>query len=243
VTEPHISAWRRAVCGDLTSAFDFGQQNTSVPSLPPVAAYVPPDNLRHHSVIPVPPSPGAMPAQESGVRPARALPYDLRADGVVSGGNLTVTFASRGPAGAVFHVTSAGSPQTFTAGPRTSLAGTWPLTAGQNVQVHGPNGFFRQFAGTGPDITAVPLAQNLNLRFTSQSRTTVQLTVADAYTGKSFPIAIRPHRTESILIPSLLSKGWYNITITSHDPAYLRRLAGHVETGRPSISDPALGTQ
>ena len=25
------------------------------------------------------------------------------------------------------------------------------------------------------------------------------------------------------------------------DPGYLRRLAGHVETGRPSISDPAFG--
>jgi phospholipase C len=70
----------------------------------------------------------------------------------------------------------------------------------------------------------------------------VHLTVAEAYTGRSFPIAVRPGRTESVLIPSVLRKGWYDITITSHaDPAYLRRLAGHVETGRPSISDPALG--
>ena len=162
----------------------------------------------------------------------------------MSGGNLTVTFASRGQAGAVFHVTSAGSPQTFTAGPRTSLTGTWPLTDGQNVRVHGPNGFYRQFTGAGPDITAVPLGPNLTLRFASQSRATVRLTVADAYTGKSFPVIIPPRAAESVLIPSLLTKGWYDVTVTSHDdPAYLRRLAGHVETGLPSISDPALGAR
>jgi phospholipase C len=72
----------------------------------------------------------------------------------------------------------------------------------------------------------------------------VRLTVAEAYTGKSFPFAVPAGRTDSVLIPSMLSKGWYDITITSHaDPAYLRRLAGHVETGAPSISDPALGAR
>jgi phospholipase C len=242
VQEPHISAWRRAVCGDLTSAFDFRQQNTAVPSLPSTAAFVPPDNLRHPSFKPVPPSAGTMPVQEAGTRPARALPYDLRADGVASGGNLTVTFASRGPAGAVFHVTSAGSPQTFTAGPGTSLTGTWPLTSGQDVRVHGPNGFYRQFTGTGPDITAVPLGQNLTLKFTNTSHAAVQLTVAEAYSGRSFPFAVPAGRSDSLLIPSVLSKGWYDISVTAHgNPAYLRRLAGHVETGAPSISDPALG--
>src|SRR5262249_17304810 len=70
VQEPHISDWRRAVCGDLTSAFDFAQQNSSVPSLPSVAGFVPADHLRHPSFRPVPPSAGTMPVQEAGTRPA-----------------------------------------------------------------------------------------------------------------------------------------------------------------------------
>jgi phospholipase C len=38
------------------------------------------------------------------------------------------------------------------------------------------------------------------------------------------------------------SHGWYDLSITlAGSPIYLRQLAGHVETGRPSISDPALG--
>jgi phospholipase C len=37
------------------------------------------------------------------------------------------------------------------------------------------------------------------------------------------------------------SNGWYDLAVTSdHDHAFLRRLAGHVETGRPSTSDPAI---
>jgi phospholipase C len=36
--------------------------------------------------------------------------------------------------------------------------------------------------------------------------------------------------------------GWYDVTITSSgDTAFVRHLAGHVESGRVSISDPALG--
>ena len=36
------------------------------------------------------------------------------------------------------------------------------------------------------------------------------------------------------------SHHWYDLTVTSGDDAsFSRRLAGHVENGRPSISDPA----
>src|SRR6202165_65110 len=47
VKESHITPWRRAVAGDLTSAFDFRQPNSKVVPLPSTVAYVPPDNVRH----------------------------------------------------------------------------------------------------------------------------------------------------------------------------------------------------
>ena len=38
--------------------------------------------------------------------------------------------------------------------------------------------------------------------------------------------------------------GWYDLSVTSdQDDAFLRRLAGHVETGRPSTSDPAIAAR
>jgi phospholipase C len=38
------------------------------------------------------------------------------------------------------------------------------------------------------------------------------------------------------------SFGWYDFTLeVEGDASFLQRLAGHVETGRDSVSDPALG--
>jgi phospholipase C len=240
VAEPNISAWRRAICGDLTSAFDFRQRNSSLPSLPPVAGYTPSDSDRHASYVPVPPLAGAMPRQEPGVRPARPLPYDLSADGVTSGGTLTITFASRGPVGAVFHATSASGPRSYTAGPGATITGSWEVAAAQDIRVHGPNGFFRQFTGKGPDITAVAAGESLRLTVTNHSPGAVAVTVADAYAGR--PSARKVPGAESLAVRVAQSGGWYDISVTSDaDPGYLRRLAGHLETGHPSVSDPALG--
>ncbi|MEW7000353.1 hypothetical protein M5585_06915 [Serratia ureilytica] len=46
VHEPNISAWRRAVCGDLTSAFNFVDPNgEALPSLPATSRHAA-DGLR-----------------------------------------------------------------------------------------------------------------------------------------------------------------------------------------------------
>jgi phospholipase C len=38
------------------------------------------------------------------------------------------------------------------------------------------------------------------------------------------------------------SYGWYDLTITvDSDPTFCQQIAGHVETGRDSVSDPLLG--
>jgi phospholipase C len=242
VDEPHITPWRRAVCGDLTSAFDFTQQNPSVPALPSTAGYVPPDDQRHPSYYPVPPATGALPSQEPGVRPARPLPYDLRADGVIAGGTATITFASHGPVGAVFHVTAGSAPRDYTVGAGQSITGSWPAPAGQDIRVHGPNGFYREFAGHGPNITATPDGARLDLAITNTSAGTVRLTLTSAYEGGKSHVTVRPGSTVTVTAPGAFGTGWYDVSVTSDaDPHYLRRLAGHVETGRPSVSDPSLG--
>jgi phospholipase C len=242
VNEPHISAWRRAVCGDLTSAFDFEQRDTSVPSLPSTAAFVPPDDQRHDSYYPVPPAVGTLPAQEPGVRPARPLPYDLRADGVIADGTATITFASRGKVGAVFHVTSSSAPRDYTVGAKEKITGSWPAPAGEDIRVHGPNGFYREFSGEGPDVKATPAGDRLELVITNRSPAAVRLTLASAYEGERSDVKVRPGSTVTVIAPAAFGTGWYDVSVTSDaDRGYLRRLAGHVETGRPSVSDPSLG--
>lgn len=243
VAEPHISPWRRAVCGDLTSALDFRQANRSVPRLPSTAAYAPPDDQRHSAYVPVPPAAGAMPGQEPGLRPARPLPYDLAADFAVAGGTATVTFANRGAAGAVFHVTAVkAAARSYTIGAGDKLSGAWPFGAGQDIRVHGPNGFYRRLSGAGPDVTAVSGRGRLTLAVANGSPATVELTLTSAYHEKPRSFTVPPGATVPVPVPLAPGTRWYDVTLTADtDPSYLRGFAGHVENGQPDVSDPALG--
>ncbi len=77
--ESNITEWRRAVSGDLTSAFNFRSPNEAVVSLPGTAAYVPPDGERHPDYSPTPPSGTA--ASEAGAGGATGARGALRAAG------------------------------------------------------------------------------------------------------------------------------------------------------------------
>jgi phospholipase C len=243
VTEPNISPWRRAICGDLTSTLDFAQKNSSVPSLPSTAAYVPPDDQRHPSYVPVPPAAGSLPSQEPGVRPARPLPYDLAADAVIANGTATIRFVNRGASGAVFHVTSVKTAaRSYTIGAGDKLSDTWPFATGEDIRVHGPNGFYREFSGAGPDTTAVAARGGLTLAIANSSSAAVQLTLTSAYDGKARSFSVPAGATIPVQVPTAHGTRWYDVTVTSSSGAsYLRALAGHIETGQPDVSDPAFG--
>ncbi|GAA1252059.1 phospholipase C, phosphocholine-specific [Kitasatospora nipponensis] len=269
VHEPNISPWRRAVCGDLTAAFDFGRADAAVPRLPDTSGYRPPSADRHPDFRPEPPADPALPQQERGVRPARPLPYDLAVDGHGGAdGGLGIDFTNLGTAGAHFLVTSAtrpGGPWTYTVEAGRQLSDAWRTgddTAGggsggaggqgaYQVTVHGPNGFLREFrggpAGAGPELSARHDgsgggdAGQLQVSLVNNGTTTVRLTVTDAYGGE--PAAYRLRAGATVLHTARLgsSHGWYDLSVGSEqDPDFLRRLTGHVETGRASTSDPAL---
>jgi phospholipase C len=87
VIEPNISAWRRAVCGDLTSAFDFSDVDGGelVTELPETAVLA--DRARALPGRTTPPTPALpeLPEQAIGTRPSRALPYVLNVQAPGSG--------------------------------------------------------------------------------------------------------------------------------------------------------------
>ncbi len=60
VVEPNITPWRRAVAGDLTSAFDFSKTEPAMPALPDTSAWKPFDDKRHPSYRPIAPAQGTM---------------------------------------------------------------------------------------------------------------------------------------------------------------------------------------
>ncbi|MEV4757810.1 phosphocholine-specific phospholipase C [Micromonospora sp. NPDC049559] len=255
VHEPNISPWRRAVCGDLTAAFDFASADDRVPDLPSTDAYLPPDGDRHPDAPTAPPAVQRLPKQEPGVRRARPLPYDLEAAAALGADGLTVSLTNRGTAGAVFH-TRARTPgaadltaKMFTVEAGRQLRATFPVpaTGGYDVEVHGPNGFYRRFAaGTrtaGPEVSLRRAGQGDAVQVVVvNGGHPVEVTVVDAY-GHGRPTTRRLRSGERIEYPVARdTHGWYDVRVTSGgDAGFVRALAGHVENGRSSVSDPALG--
>ncbi|MFJ4466252.1 phosphocholine-specific phospholipase C [Streptomyces sp. NPDC089424] len=255
VEEPNISPWRRAVCGDLTSAFDFSRKDTKPAHLPDTDAYEPPDRERHPDYRPTPPADPDMPKQERGLRPARPLRYAPVVDGAVdaAAGKFTLGFASGEKAGAAFLVTSGNrtdGPWQYTTGAGESLSDTWNSAYSQgsyDLTVHGPNGFVRVFRGpnkvAGPEVTARHFGDDVVLTFTNKGSGTAQLRLVDGYTGRAKTLKVRAGSTVKHVADLSRSRRWYDLTVTSDaDPSYLRRFAGHVDNGRPGVSDPAIVT-
>jgi phospholipase C len=272
VHEPNITAWRRAVCGDLTTAFDFRTPDSSMPTLPDTSNYI---NMANNqcSANPaptVPATPGAIDPQEPGVRYARALPYELhvnaKADPTTN--TLSITFANKGHQGAHFYVYGTNrtdGPWRYTVEAGKSLDDTWDLSVTSGVyafEVHGPNGFVRRFSGTLAAASASQNGQNrkagaapqpevaahydvangnLFLKFTNTGGGVARLTVTDNAYGAHERLLLVPagaHVEEPWVLAA--SHHWYDLTVTSRDDAtFARRYAGHIENGKPSISDPA----
>ncbi|MFD7321581.1 phosphocholine-specific phospholipase C [Streptomyces sp. NPDC059875] len=259
VQEPQISPWRRAICGDLTSAFDFGLEDTAPPTLPDTSGYEPPDNVRHPSYVPKPPAQPVLPVQERGARPTRPTPYELFVDGTAtpSTGRFTLTFGAGAKAGAFFHVTAPNrtdGPWTYTAGPGKTLPDTWNTTYSNGVYdltVHGPQGFLRTFRGpgktAGPEVKARHDAVGGTLVLTMTNAGSVDVTLkvtnAPAYGGGSQSVTVAKGATVTHTVPLSGSRRWYDVSVVSdRDTTFLRRFAGHVETGAPGVSDPGIIT-
>ena len=81
----------------------------------------------------------------------------------------------------------------------------------------------------------------IQMKITNPAATHVQVSILDAYTGRKNIQTLQPHGTLAELSLDEFF-GWYDlIVIASADPTFKYRLAGHVESGQDSFSDPALG--
>lgn len=261
VLESNISPWRRAVAGDLTSVFNFATPNDAPVPLPTTDGYLPPqDELAGANVNTFEPTLNdviiGVPRQEKGIRPARALPYELNVHGTVNASNSTVslTFFNTGKATVVFQVRSANAAdpvRNYTVEPGKQLAGTWNVASSYDLSVYGPNGFVRYFKGSGgAGAAALDVRSSCGIedrgaigwRITNVTAKNAAVSVLDAYTGNQVTRLLQPHETFEDEWSLHQFHGWYDVIVTvADDPAFEYRLAGHVETGRDSFSDPALG--
>ncbi|MDN6886080.1 phospholipase C, phosphocholine-specific [Variovorax sp. CAN2819] len=270
VKEPNISPYRRAVCGDLTSAFNFATPNNeALPALAGRTTKNAATKLRTDQealpqvALPLNPQ---LPRQTTGTRPSRALPYELHVSGRADSinGQMRLIFKNSGKAAAVFHVYDKLNldrlPRRYMIEPGKQLDDTWNPAADNgglyDLWVLGPNGFHRHFKGDLNRLRAggVPNPEvrvcyditngNVSVEMLNSGGSNCKFTVrAKAYRddGPWNATVAGDGKVEQAWV--LASSGqWYDFAVTCDaDPAFYRRFAGRVETGRHSVSDPAMG--
>lgn len=260
--EKQIPAWRRVVCGDLTSAFNFEKPDATFVALPSTSGYAPSAAdiaaaTRYPDYVPTVPANQTMPTQEPGQRPARPLPYELYVDGDADflQRSFNIGFRNTGNAGACFHVRSGNTstgPWTYTVEAGKSLSDTWNVASNPNgeydLSVYGPNGFFRAFKGgigagrANLDVDSHYDDAGFELTVTNRGTAACTVSIVNSYTNETMTHWL--DRGQSVRKNWLLlaSHGWYDLAIhVNTDQGFQHRLAGHIETGRDSASDPGIG--
>ncbi len=268
VLEPNISPWRRAVSGDLTAAFDFATPNRDMASLrlPSTDDYK--ARLAHAAtqpslVIPTVQTAGGQPANQ---RPARPLAYHLGADIACKDGRAAIVMGNSGSRAAVLTVHDYAP---YPAGPwrytldrgQAYVAGPWNTEDREayDLVVHGPHGFYRHFAGglrhdDKPVVEAIQVSARddsgqllLSLANGGAGSVVLSLAFQPAYVrGDVLParreISVGAGQTVEVSLDVAAADHWYDFALTRADsPGWLRRYAGHVETGRASRTDPGIG--
>jgi phospholipase C len=203
-----------------------------------------------------------LPRQEPGTRPSCALLYQLVVDGSLdpTKSKFVIRFAAKNDhfgdrsAGAPFTayaVTAAGwTVRHYAVRPGDAVEDAWPLSAFEaaryRIEAHGPNGFYREFAGgagdPAVDVAVEPaVSGDLLVEITNLGP---GVTAIVSGRGDRLPEVRRTlpaHGHTGLRIDTSHSSGWYDLTVELDGRSgFVRRFAGRFETGQPSISDPAM---
>lgn len=256
VCETNITPWRRSVCGDLTSAFDFSRKLNMKGRMPDTSDYKQQTDLScklPNPSVPVESRLSDIGEQEEGGRPTRPLPYVLGVHEVRGPKEyFTLQFENFGTVGACFYVYQDHShekPRRYTVGAGSTLQDCWKIPLNDLVKftVIGPNGFARYFHRNGQTSVLVSTTENaatgtLSVTLANRTKRLQSISIRDnAYGQPIQAVKLAAGAIVSKTLDLAKSKHWYDISVKNHmEPYTENRFAGHVETGRPSLTDPAL---
>ena len=123
------------------------------------------------------------------------------------------------------------------------------------LEVYGPNGFYRRLAGDASDPVASVtcmyqrnrwsnnvLTGNIQIELVGGSGRSVVTVKDNAYGASVFTRTLEAGERLVLPIDCSRSHGWYDCTVSVEGySSFERRYAGHVETGKESMSDPLMG--
>lgn len=205
-----------------------------------------------------------MPRQEQGIRSSCALPYELYAyGGLINDSEFELQLEAadscfgRLAAGAPFYIYDINNfaVRNYAVRAGDKLTDLLPVKENYHFKLYGPNGFFREFKG---NIAEKPGLQvrcayerrrlnrkkptgNIELHFSEVREEYLVLITDNAYHQKAVQQKIGGS-SNTITLDLKDHYGWYDFSFQIKGfPQYVRRFAGHVETGRGSYTDPFMG--
>jgi phospholipase C len=215
-----------------------------------------------------------LPRQEPGVRRSCPLPYQLVVEGKLNDKrtHFAIRFASLNDA---FGDQAAGSPFTvyamnaaggmkvrnYAVEAGEHLDDSWALAEFEGGRYHlraaGPNGFFREFKGSGDEPRTIIEINYSRMKATGReltggieivavnrdSRQSHKIRVHDnSYQNGAVERELSPGGNLTLSIDTQRSHGWYDFSVRIvNDDRFEKRYAGRVETGTWGFSDPAMG--
>ncbi|HEY4459278.1 MAG TPA: alkaline phosphatase family protein [Pseudonocardiaceae bacterium] len=229
-TSPNISAWRRSISGDLTSALDFAHPQPGPASFPD----------------PVAEQPVSIAADHMKPRPLSFHPHaTISADR--ASGKVTVTMTlTGGPKGkAVSFQVFPDEYQPFSSTPftvteRNSREYTWDTTATGGkyaFSIYSNDGFVRSFAGQLPSAGPVPRVQvdllrqaQVKLTLHNDGTQPVRYTLtANDYAGGTRTVTVGRGQSHVVTWPT--QEGYYDVVLTvDTDTSWRQRYAGRIAT-------------
>ncbi|WP_084477941.1 phosphocholine-specific phospholipase C [Nocardia jejuensis] len=240
VREPNISSWRRTVCGDMTSVFDFDSAGktprlTTPGPIPPAIARWKPE----------PPGAPALPVPEPGTRPSRPVPYRPAVSSGMDGSELSVTLADTGKSSSHFMIYPfagiAGPPRHYDVS--GTLTETFSVAGEYDLVIQGPNRFWHELRGTvGGSAAAVRIGTEAAahsaavLVLANHGASVVMLSVTPLrYGGEPRRVELAAGTEQRLEWPT--HHGWYDLAITADgDPGFRRRVTGRIADGSPGMS-------
>jgi phospholipase C len=264
IKETNISTWRRAICGDLTSVFKpYNGEAMKMPDPVKKTEFVESIHKAKFKGVPAMPQPmNKLPAQEKGVRPSSALPYELHVSGTLDKNRRSFNILMEArkdlfkdkTAGAPFTVYVYGkqwATKSYAVAPGGKVNDSFSLDLFPNgkyhIRIDGPNGFMREYKGSVNDDLMVDLGydkkmtQNIVINIVSSSVVSDIEIIDNAYGRKKETMSLGKMTIVSTTIDLSKSSGWYDSTLRAGND-FEFRFAGRLETGKDTITDPALDT-
>jgi phospholipase C len=173
--------------------------------------------------------------------------------------SLAVHFGNSGKVAAVYQVYSGdgvSGPWTYTVAPDTELSDRWSLTANGQTEydLSGPRSecvppcvqgqHFRKWQGeSGSSLTYDRPNNGVILGIDNHGDAVFKVRVFNSYANEKTEHILKPNGEVSEFWSLHNSYGWCDFTITTDsDASFRQRLAGHLETGHASMTDPAIGS-